>query len=208
MKIVDWLFDLRGPRDEAKWRCVPRVQELEGRNLLSYTIADLETLGGDTSSANGINAFEQVVGSSTTRDGHTHAFLYSSGQMTDLGTISSATGDSHGTGINVHGDVTGDSINSAGYVHAFRRLSSDGIMRDLGIIAQPPKVGNSYGTAINDNADVTGKSEGGQAADDAFWYQNSSSTMYDLETQNAYSFGNALNNASTPIVVGGQDNFY
>ena len=59
---------------------------------LSYTVTDLGTLGGTTSSANGVsgpghNVHGMIVGSSTTTDGAEHAFLYVSGQMYDLNTL-------------------------------------------------------------------------------------------------------------------------
>ncbi|MCA1659186.1 MAG: hypothetical protein LC642_01400, partial [Verrucomicrobiaceae bacterium] len=56
---------------------------------LSYTVTDLGTLGGTTSTANSVagqgqNAAGMVVGTSTTSDGTEHAFLYVGGQMYDL----------------------------------------------------------------------------------------------------------------------------
>jgi probable HAF family extracellular repeat protein len=50
-------------------------------------MTDLGTLGGTTSAANGLNAVGQVVGLSATTSGDQHAFLYSGGIMTDLGTL-------------------------------------------------------------------------------------------------------------------------
>ncbi|HEX7517525.1 MAG TPA: hypothetical protein VF345_09585, partial [Chthoniobacterales bacterium] len=59
---------------------------------LSYSVADLGTLGGNMSSANGVagpghNAAGMIVGSSTMTDGSEHAFLYVGGQMYDLNTL-------------------------------------------------------------------------------------------------------------------------
>ncbi len=45
----------------------------------------LGTLGGGNSFGNGVNASGQVTGSSAIANGDGHAFLYSSGKMTDLG---------------------------------------------------------------------------------------------------------------------------
>jgi len=51
-----------------------------------YSVKDLGTLGGDFSRGSGINNAGQVTGQSSTSTGFTHAFLYSNGQMMDLGT--------------------------------------------------------------------------------------------------------------------------
>ena len=53
----------------------------------SYTVTDLGTLGGSTStasSAGGLNLAGIIVGSSTVSDGSEHAFLFIGGQMYDL----------------------------------------------------------------------------------------------------------------------------
>src|SRR5579871_3407416 len=83
------------------------VETLEDRCLLSYTITDLGTLGGDSSWAAAVNAAGQVVGQSTTLDGNSHAFLYSDGTMTDLGTLGGTV--SYARGINAAGQVVGGS---------------------------------------------------------------------------------------------------
>ena len=85
--------------------CVAALQPAVGQ---SFTIKDLGTLpGGTTSRANGINDRGQVVGSSGTA-GFTHAFLFENGMMVDLGTL---PGDdqSNAVGINNHGQIVGDS---------------------------------------------------------------------------------------------------
>src|SRR5262249_14148459 len=50
-------------------------------------IVDLGTLGGEQSSAIAINNRGQVIGTSETADGQTHAFFWQHGRMTDLGTV-------------------------------------------------------------------------------------------------------------------------
>jgi len=59
---------------------------------LSYSVTDLGTLGGATSTANGVagqghNAAGMIVGSSTASDNSERAFLYTNGQMFDLNTL-------------------------------------------------------------------------------------------------------------------------
>jgi len=57
----------------------------------TYDVTDLGTLpGGDSSVAFGINANGDVVGNSTLPgNAYGHAFLYSKGTLTDMGTIGS-----------------------------------------------------------------------------------------------------------------------
>jgi len=79
-----------------------------------FVISDLGTLGGTFSIATGVNDLGQVVGYSATADGATHAFLWQSGTMTDLGTLRAAAGESHATGINRLGQVVGYSTAADG----------------------------------------------------------------------------------------------
>src|SRR3954453_22886527 len=74
--------------------------------------------------------------------GYPHAFLYSNGRMTDLGTLLGSCCSS-GSGINAIGEVTGNSN------HAF--LYSNGRMADLGTL-----VGTccSTGSSINNLGQV------------------------------------------------------
>ena len=54
---------------------------------IQYTVTDLGSLGGGSSVGLDINNSGQVTGYSTLPSGATHAFLYSGGVMTDLGTL-------------------------------------------------------------------------------------------------------------------------
>jgi probable HAF family extracellular repeat protein len=76
---------------------------LAAKDLSTYAITDIGTLGGVLSEANGINNRGEVVGSSSTVTS-THAFLYSSGQLRDLGTLG---GSSQATGISDRGQIVG-----------------------------------------------------------------------------------------------------
>ena len=81
-------------------------------------ITDLGTLV-DLHAATGINSSRQIVGSSEINNDPappTHAFLYSGGVMTDLGTLGGSF--SQAWGINVSGQVVGDS-EIGGQVHGF-----------------------------------------------------------------------------------------
>src|SRR3954453_18183460 len=119
-----------------------------------YSVADLGTLSGRrVSIGGGINNAGQVTGSSyasPSLDGEAHAFLYSNGEMADLGTLGGVS--SFGYGINDSGQVTGSSSTTSGAVRAF--LYSNGQMQNLGTL------GGSFsqGSAINNLGQVTGSS--------------------------------------------------
>jgi chitinase len=81
-------------------------------------------------------------GWSTTISSFTHAFLYSGGSMSDLGTLGGAR--SGADGINNSGQVTGFADLSNGTTHAF--LYSGGSMSDLGTLGGT----GSEGLGIND----------------------------------------------------------
>jgi probable HAF family extracellular repeat protein len=70
---------------------------------------DLGTLGGDNEAteARDISEAAQVVGSSPTAAGFTHAFLWGRGAIRDLGTLGGSS--SHAYGINAEGEVVGGS---------------------------------------------------------------------------------------------------
>ena len=72
---------------------------------------------GGISNAYAINAGGQVVGMSTDREGHAHAFLYANGRMTDLGVLGQK--HSEARAINTIGEVVGDGITSMGLGHPF-----------------------------------------------------------------------------------------
>jgi probable HAF family extracellular repeat protein len=55
-------------------------------------IIELGTLGGSYSYATSINDIGQIVGHSITSDGKSHAFLYSGGEMADLGNLGKIKG--------------------------------------------------------------------------------------------------------------------
>ena len=131
------------------------------------TMSDLGTFGGAqtqsfNSYGNGINNSGQVTGWSDTPAGgaggtyYRHAFLYSGGQLADLGTL---TGDtfSLGNAINNAGQVVGSSGTFTSAEHAF--LYSNGTMFDLNDLATNLAftgltLTSAYG--VNDNGWIVG----------------------------------------------------
>ena len=92
-----------------------------------YTALDLGTLGGN-STPRGLNDFGQVVGDSYISADVQHAFLFSGGNMIDLGTLGG--NGSQAFGINNRGQVVVSSDTAGGQMNAF--FFSDGAMTDLG----------------------------------------------------------------------------
>lgn len=110
---------------------------------IEYTITDL---GIDYvySIALDINNSGEVVGYMQTNTGDDHAFLYSKGVMSDLGTLGGTF--SRARAINDKGQVVGQ-FGSGGYWKAF--LYKDGEMTDLG----------TFGGKISDAADMNRKGQ-------------------------------------------------
>jgi probable HAF family extracellular repeat protein len=159
-----------------------------------YSVTDLGNLGGSYSYGNAINNTGQVTGYSDTPSGN-HAFLFSNGQMTDLGTLAGFT-QSAGNGINNAGQVTGSSNNFGVFSgHAF--LYSNGQMTDLGTLdASGSPNAYSYGNAINNAGQITGVSTTSSGSGHAFLYINGQ--MTDLGTPANFegsSEGTAINDA-------------
>jgi probable HAF family extracellular repeat protein len=127
----------------------------------------------------GVNASGQVVGDSGSSSGQPHAFLYTGGAMTDLGTLG-GNPYSFAFGINASGQIVGESGPDPGTAkHAF--LYSNGVMRDLGTL------GGSYSSArgINDVGQVIGYSATADGSLQAFLYSNGSMTALGAFTANA-----------------------
>jgi probable HAF family extracellular repeat protein len=149
-----------------------------------YSVTDLGT-AGVYSAGFGINNLGQVTGSVEETGGAVHAFLYSNGQMRDLGTLGGAL--SIGNSINDLGQVTGTAQTTAGDGHAF--LYSNGKMRDIGTLGGA----SSSGYGINGLMQITGSSETKGGNDHAFLYSNGK--MRDIGTLGgAVSIGQSINN--------------
>jgi probable HAF family extracellular repeat protein len=113
-----------------------------------YSPIAIDTFGGDISAAHGINSSGTVVGTARDSAGKNHAFLYSNGTLTDLGTLGGS--ESQGLAINDLGQVVGFSHTANGLEHAFRY--DGGAMTDLGTLGGS----SSYGLAVNNDGQVVG----------------------------------------------------
>ena len=117
------------------------------------TLPDLSTSGGGGySSASGINNNHQIVGSSDTAGGYSHAVLWANGAITDLGTLGGTQSAAYA--INNLGQVTGWAHTASEATHVF--LWRNGTMTDLGTFGLDP-----VGEAINNHEVIVGQSGNG-----------------------------------------------
>jgi probable HAF family extracellular repeat protein len=160
----------------------PGAQAQDATVAPSYTVKDLGTLGGPSSSAFGINDAGQVVGWASTSHGVAHAFLYdlkATPKMQDLGTLGGNYSDAQD--INDAEQVVGNSDTSIfPYYHAFLyERSATPKMQDLGTL------GGNYSLAhdINDAGQVVGVSTTSSDSYHAFLYERSATPkMQDLNS--------------------------
>jgi probable HAF family extracellular repeat protein len=161
---------------------------------VTYKVTDLGTLGGASSSPAALNDQGQVVGSSLTASGQTHAFLYTGGVMTDLGTLAGQN-YSRAQDINNAGNVVGASLveDSQGNLSGNRPfIYSGGTMTNIG------SLGGGYGFAngIDSSGRVTGLSARADAVTHAFRYVGGvMMDLGDLSNGNGYSDGYSINDA-------------
>jgi probable HAF family extracellular repeat protein len=134
-----------------------------------------------------------VVGTSSNSNGN-RAFLYSDGQMQDLGTLPGDSYISYDININDLGQVVGTS-SSSNSARAF--LYSSGQMQDLGTLP-----GDSYSQAneINDLGQVVGTS-GSSNGERVFLYSGSGA-LQDLGTLSGDSYSRPTDINNSGQVVG------
>ncbi|MDQ6931212.1 MAG: HAF repeat-containing protein [Candidatus Eremiobacteraeota bacterium] len=156
----------------------------------SYAVADLGTLGGNSSAGQAINGTAQVTGYASAGSGAVEAFVSSGGHMKNLGTLGGSTG--LGNGINAGGIVAGYATNSRGTYRAF--VSSGTGLKDIGDLGG----GQAVAYALNDLGQIVGSSVTRAGDNDPFVYKNG--IMTDLGTLGArgsgsYHTAQGINNA-------------
>jgi probable HAF family extracellular repeat protein len=104
-----------------------------------------------SSSAAGINASGQVVGTFTDGSGNTHAFITAAngGAVTDLGSLA---GGEFGTAVNASGTVTGE-IFSSDFSSSDLLIANGGSTVDAGTLSAGTYM---FGSAINSVGDIVG----------------------------------------------------
>lgn len=186
----------------------------------AYTVTDLGTLSNISSSGGGLNATGQVSGTSAAQavtipagapgcpphygvlkpcvEHPGHAFLYSAGTMTDLGTLGGLS--SSASSINATGTVAGSAATASGVSHAF--VDHGGVMTDLGTLDGASASSNAL--AINGSGQVAGWSTApGGTGNVAALFANGAITDIGTIDGGTSSVANGINAAG--VVIGNSD---
>jgi probable HAF family extracellular repeat protein len=163
-------------------------------NAQTYSVVDLTALLGGSSVAKKINLNRQAVGHSGALYGeHTHAFVWASGNLQDLGTLTN--GDySSASDINKRGAVVGDS-NTATNIRGFIWDTAGG-MQDLGTL---PGDSGSRAFGINDSDRVVGYSSGPHGIAAFIWNKNTGMTSLGVLPGGDTSEAIDINNAGSVV---------
>jgi probable HAF family extracellular repeat protein len=132
-----------------------------------WTLVDIGTLGGSGSHATAISNTGFVVGCAETPAGVAHAFIYSNGQMRDLGAGVDVPGNSCALAVNNQGVAAGRASTGELVVWSETVVTRLGVQGEVG--------------AIGDNGTVVGSYRDG-AAKRAFAYANGRLTTLDTST--------------------------
>jgi probable HAF family extracellular repeat protein len=139
----------------------------------SYEIVDLGTLGGNAAFGLDLNDEDQVAGNSRTSTTTLPllGFIWSDGEMIELGTLPGSNRFSRGYGVNNAGVVVGESDNNR--PRAFRWEA--GTMSDIGDLGG----GSAVAHDVNEPGQIVGASSNGQTSRPFVWWRGE---MRDLGT--------------------------
>jgi probable HAF family extracellular repeat protein len=158
---------------------------------------DVTALPRGTVTAEGINDSGEITGIFATSSGEEHAYIYSNGNVTDLGALTGGR-NSYGLAINNNGQVTGWSDAAAGGPYGF--LYSNGTMVNIGTLSTGGTA-DALPTDINNNGQVVGNSEVANTGyEHAFLYTGGA--MVDLGALPGQSFSSAQGINESGQVVG------
>jgi probable HAF family extracellular repeat protein len=150
--------------------------------------------GGTFNWAEGINDKGQIIGFGSTAAGTTHAVLWESGTISDLGTLAGGV-NSLAHGINNRGQIVGQSDNQDGLFHA--ALWENGRIIDLGTL---PGGTQSAAFDINNRGQIVGQSNTADGETHAvLWHQGA---ITDLGTVPSGTFSTALAINDSGQIVG------
>jgi probable HAF family extracellular repeat protein len=144
------------------------AQEQEIENPPQYTFTNLDTLGGPTSTANGINNKGWVTGVSDLPGGTTfHGFLWQNGVMTDLGTLGGPNSaviwpvkDNRGLIVGAS-DTSNTDPSGEDFCGFGTHLICLGFLWQKGVMTPLPTLGgnNGYATGVNNRRQMVGLAE-------------------------------------------------
>ncbi len=168
--------DAAGGRQPASlaWMAVAIAVALAAAPSANAQVRFLATPIGKGTTARGINAYGDVVGSVATLGGQ-RAFLWSDGVLQQLGTLGGA--NSSAAAISDRREVVGEADTASSETHAF--LWRHGAMQDLGVL---PGHRKSSATGVNNFGRVVGASYVGGTSYEHRAFLHDGWSMIDLGT--------------------------